>query len=136
MDLDYHFSEWAFLAQTDPAAFERRRRAYIEQFLRSSGHRRPYLEALQATIDAECQLAGNPREAMLAVCRMMCNSLTELHIAMTTLSGEFKTLRRLANAAQAAPERSRPAAVGRFGYAAAAPSAVIRRRGTRGRLSL
>ena len=135
MDLDYHFSEWAFLAQTDPAAFERRRRAYIEQFLRTSGHRRPYLEALQATIDAECELAGSPREAMLAVCRMMCHSLAELHVAMTTLSGEFKTLRRLAAVAQPAPQMSSPAAAGRARQPAGAPPVVIRRRGPR-RLSL
>lgn len=105
MESDYHFSEWAFLAQTDPAAFERRRRACIEQFLRESGHRRPRLEALQATIDAECELAGNPREAMLAVSRMMCHSLAELHVAMATLSKEFKVLRQ---AAAAVPPPAKP----------------------------
>lgn len=102
METDYHFSEWAFLAQTDPVAFERRRRACIEQFLRQSGHRRARLEALQATIDAECELAGNPREAMLAVSRMMCNSLAELHVAMAALSKEFKVLRQTAAAVPAA----------------------------------
>lgn len=110
MDCDYHFSEWAFLARTDPAAFERRRKACIEQFLRESGHRRARLEALQATIDAECALAGNPRDAMLAVSRMMCNSLAELHLAMTTLSGEFKNLRRLQ--AQVPSTPAKPAAAG------------------------
>lgn len=119
MEPDYHFSEWAFLAQTDPAAFERRRRACIEQFLRQSGHRRPRLEALQATIDAECELAGNPRDAMLAVSRMMCNSLAELHVAMATLSREFKNLRRLAEAPPAVPTRAR------------APVFVFRRHGVR-----
>lgn len=118
MDCDYHFSEWAFLAQTDPAAFERRRKACIEQLLRESGHRRARLEALQATIDAECALAGSPREAMLAVSRMMCNSLAELHLAMATLSGEFKTLRRLAQGTPGAPAPARKAA----------PVVVFRRR--------
>ncbi len=107
MDADYHFSEWAFLAKTDPEAFERRRRACIEQFLEQSGHRRARLEALQATIDAECEMAATPREAMLAVSRMMCNSLAELHLAMATLSGEFRNLRQLA-AVQPAAARTPP----------------------------
>lgn len=108
MDADYHFSEWAFLAKTDPDAFERRRRARIEQFLGQTGRSRARLEALQATIDAECEMAANPREAMLAVSRMMCNSLAELHLAMTTLSGEFRSLRRLKVIQQAGAKITAP----------------------------
>lgn len=105
MELDYYFNEWAFLAQADPEAFERRRKQYIGEFLRRSGRHRRRLEALQARIDAERRPGVPPQQTVLALSRLMCASLDELHAAMTGLSADLKQLNRLmdAESATAAP---------------------------------
>lgn len=104
MEWDYYFNEWAFLAQADPEAFERRRKQYIDAFLRRTGRHRRRLEALQASIDAERRHEVSPQQTVLALSRMMCASLDELHAAMTGLSADLRQLNRLMDAELAANE--------------------------------
>jgi hypothetical protein len=78
MDLDFNFNEWAFLAQTNPEGFERYREQYLVQFLRTTGKHRSRLEALQASIDVERELAESPEEALLYISQRMCTSLSRL----------------------------------------------------------
>ncbi|GBG13332.1 3-hydroxylacyl-ACP dehydratase [Novimethylophilus kurashikiensis] len=78
MDLDFNFNEWAFLAQTNPEGFERYREQYLMQFLRTTGRHRARLEALQASIDVERELAESPEEALLYISQRMCTSLSRL----------------------------------------------------------
>lgn len=98
MEWDYYFNEWAFLAKADPEAFERRRKQYIDDFLRRTGRHRRRLEALQASIDAERRPEVPPQQTVLALSRMMCASLDELHAAMTGLSADLRQLNRLVDA--------------------------------------
>jgi len=78
MDLDFNFNEWVFLAQTNPEGFERYREQYIGQFLRTTGCHRQRLEALQACIDVERELAPTPEDALLVITHKMCQSLAHL----------------------------------------------------------
>ena len=95
MDTDFHFHEWAFLAQADAQAFERRRTALIEEFLRRSGHHRPLLESLQYEIDQQRRAAATPDEAVVAISSMMCSSFCSLIGEIGGLRRELKRLRDL-----------------------------------------
>lgn len=92
METDYYFNEWAFLAQTDPAAFERRRRQYLDDFIRNSGRHRRRLEALQAIIDAERRPEVPLQQTILMLSNLMCESLNELQAAVSGLADEVEKL--------------------------------------------
>ncbi len=100
MNLEFHFNEWAFLAQTNPEGFERYRAKYIDQFLRQSGRHRRRLEALQSRIDAERELAPTPEAALASISYKMCQSLT-------MLGDEMQILRQLLPEVAACPANSR-----------------------------
>jgi hypothetical protein len=91
-ELDFHFSEWCFLARVDPDAFERRRLRLIEDFISHSGGQRPRLESLQAAIDGEREKAGSATEALLMLSRKMCGSLWLLQEELNELSDDLHRL--------------------------------------------
>jgi len=92
MDLDFNFNEWAFMAQTNPEGFERYREQFIGQFISTTGRHRSRLEALQACIDVERELAPTPEDALLVITHKMCQSLE-------TLGSEVQELKSLLPAA-------------------------------------
>ena len=96
MDTDFHFHEWAFLAQADADAFERRRKDLIESFLRRTGKHRHLLEPLQREIDQLRAQAASPDEAVIAISGMMCNSFHTLINELSGLRGELLRLRTAA----------------------------------------
>ncbi len=68
----FDFDEWMALAQSDPAAFEERRRRLIEQAIaRAPEAMRQRLRALQWRIDMERDRASNPLSACIRLCNMM-----------------------------------------------------------------
>lgn len=76
----FDFDEWATLARNDPAAFEARRFALIEEFLRQfppPDQRR--LRGLQFRIDMERRRARTPMAACLRLSAMMWDSLLGSH---------------------------------------------------------
>ncbi|HEX8987028.1 MAG TPA: DUF3135 domain-containing protein [Rhodocyclaceae bacterium] len=93
MDFDFYFNEWAFLARTDPALFESRRREMIAAFLDQSGVRRERLEALQSKIDQQRELAATPERAVVAISELMCRSLEQLSSEMTDLVAGLRQLK-------------------------------------------
>lgn len=97
----FHFNEWCFLAQVDPAAFERRRASTIANFLERSGRHRPRLESLQAVIDTERELAATPTAAMLMISNKLYGSLCLLEEELKELSEDLNQLTRLSIAQQA-----------------------------------
>jgi hypothetical protein len=71
-DNDFNFDEWANLAATDPAEFEKRRLAQIEALIRQSPeelHRR--LRGLQFQIEMERRRAKTPMGAAVRVSSLM-----------------------------------------------------------------
>lgn len=93
MNLDFHFNEWALLAQTDPQTFERWRSEIIAEFLSQSGASRHRLELLQAQIDRERELAVTPQHAIAAIARLMRESLAALAGEMTSLATNLKSFK-------------------------------------------
>lgn len=85
VDMDFDYQEWAALAKTDPEAFEFRRAQYIKQFLNGSGRRKQRLEGLQFKIDATRRLAHTPPMALLAISKLMSQSLSDLGDELTAL---------------------------------------------------
>ena len=87
----FDFDEWSRLAKTDPAAFEARRLALIEAYLRRFpplDQRR--LRGLQFRIDMERRRARTPMAACLRLSAMMWESLLGsrgLKVALDTLFG-------------------------------------------------
>lgn len=76
----FDFDEWARLARTDPFAFEARRLAIIESYLRQfppPDQRR--LRGLQFRIDMERRRARTPMAACLRLSAMMWDSLLGAH---------------------------------------------------------
>jgi len=70
------FDEWAKLARIDPAGFERRRMALIENYLNqfpNADQRR--LRGLQFRIDMERRKARTPLAACIRISAMMWDSL-------------------------------------------------------------
>ena len=76
----FDFDEWSQLAKDDPFAFEARRIALIEEYLRQfpqSGQRR--LRGLQFRIDMVRRRARTPMGACLKISSMMWESLLGKH---------------------------------------------------------
>lgn len=113
-ELDFHFSEWCFLAQVDPDAFERRRLRLIEDFLSRSGRHRPRLECLQAAIDKEREASDSTAETLLMLSRKMCGALWLLEEELKELSSD---LHRLEPLAYGKPHTWFPSRMKRCGYA-------------------
>ena len=70
------FDEWAALAQSDPEAFEARRRAVIEEAIgRSRTGSQQRLRCIQWKIDQVRDRATNPLSACVKISEMMWESL-------------------------------------------------------------
>ena len=71
------FDDWAELAQSDPAAFERRREQAIEELIaRMPEHKQQRMRCLQWKIDQVRDRAGSPMAACIKLSEMMWDSLT------------------------------------------------------------
>jgi hypothetical protein len=70
------FDHWAHLAKTDPAAFEIRRAAVIEDVIqRMPRHKQQRMRCLQWKIDQVRSQANNPMAACIKLSEMMWDSL-------------------------------------------------------------
>jgi len=70
------FDDWMALAQSDPDAFEERRRRVIDEAIaRAPQHMRTRLHALQWRIDMERARASNPLSACIRLYNMMWKTL-------------------------------------------------------------
>jgi len=75
-DTSIDFDEWAALARTDPRAFEARRLALIEQYLKQFPHaEQQRLRGIQFRIDMERRRARTPMAACVRLSGMMWDSL-------------------------------------------------------------
>lgn len=75
-DFAFDFDEWAALARTDPQAFEARRLALIEDYLRQfPSPEQQRLRGLQFRIDMERRRARTPMAGCLRLSAMMWDSL-------------------------------------------------------------
>lgn len=73
---DFVFDEWMQLAQTDPEAFEQRRRQVIEETIESApSEARRRLRGLQWRIDMERRRSDSTTAGFLRVYRMMMESV-------------------------------------------------------------
>lgn len=103
----FDFDEWSRLAKNDPCAFEARRVALIEEFLRrfpQPGQRR--LRGLQFRIDMARRRARTPMGACLKISSMMWDSLVGRHGLKTALDSllDSPKQRALATTRPAAPD--------------------------------
>ena len=70
------FELWAKLAESDPGAFEEKRRQMLEEFIASApAHLQQRLERLQWRIDQERGKCGNPLSACVRLYSMMWDSV-------------------------------------------------------------
>lgn len=87
MNDDFDFDSWAQLARDNPAEFERRRRAFIEETIDAmpvEHHAR--LKGLQFRVDLERQRAKTPMGATIRLNSMMMDSFWELRQALQRLT--------------------------------------------------
>lgn len=85
---NFNFDEWAALALSDAAAFERRRREWIEATLAfAPADRQARLRGLQFVIDMERQRAGSALGSAVRLNSMMWSSFHGLRCALGELSG-------------------------------------------------
>lgn len=90
----FDFDEWRQLAQEDPEAFERRRRAVVEALIAQAPRsRQARLQGLQFRIDLERRKADSPLAAALRLQEMLAAQLQELAQALERL-GACETPRR------------------------------------------
>jgi len=85
--MDFDVKAWQALAKTDPAEFERRRVALLEELIASAPpdiQRR--LRGTQFRVDAERQKSTNPLSATLRISRMMWESFSELREQLNQLA--------------------------------------------------
>lgn len=76
LSVQFDFDEWSALAKSDPAAFEEKRLALIEEFLRDlPEYDQKRLRGLQFRIDMERRRARTPMAACLRLSAMMWDSL-------------------------------------------------------------
>jgi Protein of unknown function (DUF3135) len=80
LNTDFDFDEWSALAKTNPVAFEEKRQALIEEFLREvPPPDQQRLRGLQFRIDMERRRARTPMAACLKLSSMMWDSLLGSH---------------------------------------------------------
>ena len=105
MKTDFHFHEWAFLARTDAAAFERRRKLLLEEFLFGVGPHRQKLLRLQAEVDRRRAASDTPQQAVAAISGMMCHSFCALVGELGSLRKEMLRLQSLHRQDKACAEK-------------------------------
>lgn len=87
----FDFDAWANLAQSDPEAFEARRRAAIDDFIASvPAHRRRRLHGLQCRLDLERRRAKTPLGACVRFHKLMMEQVErEFLPALRRLDGRM-----------------------------------------------
>lgn len=86
--MDFDWETWSELAQTDPVAFEERRKQTIDAFIaRAPEARRARLLALQCRIDLERRRSSSALGACIRLSNMMWESYGELQDALNALTG-------------------------------------------------
>jgi hypothetical protein len=84
---DYAFEDWRRLHETDPVAFEARRKEALESVIESApACLQPRLRGLQFRVDMERARAGSDLAACLKAQSMMWDSLHKLRDALAELS--------------------------------------------------
>jgi len=91
----FDFDAWCALARRDPAAFEVRRRRYIDAAIgRMPQHQQHRLRAVQWRVDQTRRRAPNPLAACVLLNRMMWESVTGPQGLLAALRGEPLAARR------------------------------------------
>ena len=68
----FHFEDWASLAQSDPAAFEAKRQEMIDKLIEGAPEDlRQRLRSFQWRIDMERSRSANPLQACIRISNMM-----------------------------------------------------------------
>lgn len=81
----FDFDEWANLYESDPAAFERKRKEVLEEeILKAPIENRAMLRLIQLECDAARQ-ALDPMQATIAISEMMIHKLNQLKAPITAL---------------------------------------------------
>ena len=69
---EFHFDEWANLAQDDPGAFEAKRQEMIDKLIEDAPeYLRQRLRSFQWRIDMERNRSANPLQACIRISNMM-----------------------------------------------------------------
>jgi hypothetical protein len=72
----FDFDQWKTLAETDPEAFERRRKAVIDSFIGGvKPSKRQRLRGLQWRVDMERDRSSNPMQSFLRIYTLMWDSV-------------------------------------------------------------
>ncbi len=81
----FDFDEWAKLYETDPEAFERKRKEVLEaEIMKAPVENRAMLRILQLECDA-AHKTMDPMEATVAISEMMIHKLNQLKAPLTAL---------------------------------------------------
>ena len=89
---DFKFDEWAALAESDPAAFERKRKEVLDaEILKAPVASRNNLRMLQMECDA-IRKSMDPMEASAAMLGMAQASLQKLKTPLTQLRAECEDI--------------------------------------------
>jgi hypothetical protein len=81
----FDFDEWAKLYETDPDAFERKRKEVLEaEILKSPVENRAMLRILQSECDA-MHATMDPMEATVEMSKLAARKLNELKLPLTQL---------------------------------------------------
>lgn len=87
--MNFDFDEWVKLAQDDPEAFERRRKAEIEAVINAASQEsQERLRGLQWKIDMERAKASTPLAALVKIQGMMWDSFHKLNDKLQELCGD------------------------------------------------
>jgi hypothetical protein len=91
----FDFNQWAELAKSDPEAFSRQRRMFIEEYIANMGHaNHPMLKGLQFRIDMERRRARPPLKMCLRLSSMMWDSFYELKSVLDAAAGRNAASRK------------------------------------------
>lgn len=72
----FDFETWAELAKTDPAAFEEKRKALMQEVIEQSPDKyKQRLEGIQFQVDGQRQIAKNPIDSMQRIYGMMMDKV-------------------------------------------------------------
>ncbi len=88
---DFVFDDWKTLAETNPQAFEEKRKRVIEDMIgEASEKHRSRLEGLQWRIDIERKRSSNPFSACVRISNMMLDSVYGERGLVSALKGDIK----------------------------------------------
>ncbi|MFC1748632.1 DUF3135 domain-containing protein [Pseudomonadota bacterium] len=87
----FAFDDWKDLAETNPQAFEQKRRDFIDSFIsKASSRHRNRLEGLQWRIDIERRRSSTPLSACVRISSMMLDSVYGDAGLVSALKGDLR----------------------------------------------